>query len=173
MLSISCCRDVDVRLHPGVRALAPPVTGQSEPACTPAITCACGCSVVDLLKNDAAKHSWRKSPTRLTSRLSAQRAARASKIAYATLMQPLPLAHKRPVGLGVSCSPLQAKAVPCRPLLQRVRRCAVAAAGSGALTPSPTHNDGRQQQRGDLQVRLVTERTVHYGTRPSECCMDT
>lgn len=69
-------------------------------------------------------------------------------------MQRLPFVHKRPVGLGVSCSPLQAKAVPyCRPLLQRVRRCAVAAFSSGALTPSPIHNDGKQQQRGDLQVR--------------------
>uniref|UniRef100_A0A383VTA3 Uncharacterized protein n=1 Tax=Tetradesmus obliquus TaxID=3088 RepID=A0A383VTA3_TETOB len=68
-------------------------------------------------------------------------------------MQQIPLAHKRPVGLGVSCSPLQAKAVPCRPLLQRVRRCAVAAAGSGPLSPSAIRNDGKQQQqRGDLQV---------------------
>lgn len=88
-------------------------------------------------------------------------------------MQQLPLAHKRPVGLGVSCSPLQAKAVPCRPLLQRVRRCAVAAASLGPLSPSAARNDGKQQQRGDLQVRLVTERTVHSSTSRSEGCMDT
>jgi hypothetical protein len=87
------------------------------------------------------------------------------------VMQQVPLAYRRPVGLGVSCSPLQAKALPSRPLLQRVRRCAVVAAGSGALTPSAIHNDGRQQQRGELQVRLVTE--VHFGTSRSLACMDT
>eukprot|EP00882_Tetradesmus_deserticola_P004269 GHRQ01004509.1.p1 GENE.GHRQ01004509.1~~GHRQ01004509.1.p1 ORF type:complete len:294 (+),score=104.70 GHRQ01004509.1:151-1032(+) len=82
-------------------------------------------------------------------------------------MQRLPLARTSPVGLGVSC---RAPAVPCcRPLLQRARRCAVAASSSSALTPSPSQVDRRQQQRGDLQAaRGVAGGAADYPYNPQQ-----